>query len=365
MCSEFGVACCSSSFSIPLTSNSPLTMLFVPKTRQFTPGSQICPEKLGLYPTFFVLPNPQLQFCVKSIIMKIDLRFFTLIISTSFFTLLNAQTPPNSGFEQWNTTSDKNPTGWSSLNWTTQFGAPYTCSKTNDAHSGNFAVKLATTVYVSDTVDGLMFTGEWPSGGYPRFGYAFNRRPLKLTGYYKFTTASGDSSLMAVRLTLWNDTFFRQDTVGDGVFFGKATASYTYFEIPINYYKGGKPDTASIIILGSSKSTLDVRGNPGNTLYLDDLAYEYSTGIKEEILPEPAASIYPNPSNGMFHIEYANREPVTIKVFDLYGKELLVTEVNEGSGDVDLTGFADGVYSITILSRTMNRSFKVTKATTE
>jgi len=293
--------------------------------------------------------------------MKINLRFFIFAISTLCFTVSNAQAPPNAGFEQWNSTSDKNPTGWSSLNWTAvQFGAPYTCARSVDAHTGNYAVKISTMLYFTDTIDGLMFTGDWPTGGYPQFGYAYNRRPLKLTGYYKFSTSSGDSSLIAMWLTRWNDTTYSADTIGNGSFYGKATANYTYFELPITYLRGGKPDSASIVVLGSSKSTIDVRGNPGNTLYIDDLAYEYSTGIREEVFPELA--LYPNPSSGIFHLEGLESEQTTIRVYDAYGKEVLTGELAGSGGEIDMTGLADGVYSVSVLSGSVNRSFKIVKS---
>lgn len=296
--------------------------------------------------------------------MKINLRFLAFSISTACFMCLNAQTPPNGGFEQWNSTSDKNPTGWASLNWTAvQFGAPYTCARAIDAHSGNYAVKLSTMLYFTDTIDGLMFTGDWPSSGYPLFGYPYNRRPLKLTGYYKFSTSSGDSSLIAMWLTRWNDTTYSQDTIGNASFYGKAAANYTYFELPITYYKGGKPDSATIVILGSSKSTINVRGNPGNTLYIDDLAYEYSTGIREEIFPELA--IYPNPSNGIFHMENLDGGPITVRILDLYGKEILVSEMPGDAGDIDVTSLADGMYTVAVLSGNMSKSFKIVKAAME
>lgn len=293
--------------------------------------------------------------------MKINLRFFIFAISALCFTVSNAQTPPDGGFEQWNSTPDKNPAGWSSLNWTAvQFGAPYTCARSIDAHTGNYAAKISTMLYFTDTIDGLMFTGDWPIGGYPQFGYAYNRRPLKLTGYYKFSTTSGDSSLIAIWLTKWNDTTGTADTIGNGSFYGQATASYTYFELPITYLKAGKPDTAAIVVLGSSRSTIDVRGNPGNTLYIDDLAYEYSTGIREEVFPELA--IYPNPSSGMFHLEGLEAGPTTIRVYDIYGKEVLASTIHDSAGDIDITGLASGVYSVSVLSGNVSRSLRVVKS---
>lgn len=280
---------------------------------------------------------------------KNALIILNLLISTMG---LFGQNLLNGNFETWNT--DKNPTGWCSLNWTaTQFGTPYTCSKTVDRHGGTYAMKITTIKYGTNTVDGIAFTGSWdnPPNDLPRFGYPYTKRPLKLKGYYKFSSTSGDSGVVAIRLTRWNSAKGSQDTIGSGRFFTKPNSTYTYFEIPITYYMPGAPDTASVIVLGSAETTLTQRGQAGNTLFIDDLSYEHSIGITEPLMAENGLSIYPNPCSGYVTIGLPYSGPANLKIFDQLGREIMCTQVESANAEIDLSSLPNGIYSVHVESQ--------------
>jgi hypothetical protein len=298
-------------------------------------------------PFCFASRNKTFNFAENFRTMKKNIPIILCMTLFSSIGMLSGQNVPNGDFEAWDTSSN-NPTGWSSLNWTSQFGAPYTCSKSSSKHGGNYAMKLTTITFGTEIIDGIAFIGTWnnPTTDFPQFGYPYTKRPLKLKGYYKFSTTSNDSGLVAIRLTKWNSIKGSQDTIGGGVFFTTPVNTYTYFEIPITYDMSGMPDTASIIVLGSAETTFDQRGQAGNTLFIDDLSYELSTGVSEPVMAGNGLSVYPNPCTGYVTVSLPGPGPARLRVFDPIGREILCMQVETASAEIDLSAFPSGIYSI-------------------
>ncbi len=79
-------------------------------------------------------------------------------------------------------------------------------------------------------------------------------------------------------------------------------------------------------------------------------------GISTSVNPESSSStdlqIYPNPGNGIFNIRTKGIEAGVIEVITLEGKRIYKTEVLRNSTDykVDLSGYAQGIYLVTINS---------------
>ena len=67
----------------------------------------------------------------------------------------------------------------------------------------------------------------------------------------------------------------------------------------------------------------------------------YVTNIAEE---STVASIYPNPSNGLFNISDSNIE--SIEVYDITGKLVMQQNINASNATIDLTNKAKGVYTL-------------------
>lgn len=71
--------------------------------------------------------------------------------------------------------------------------------------------------------------------------------------------------------------------------------------------------------------------------------------IKNVLENDLAIKIYPNPSQGNFKIEIKTetRESLTVKIFDVFGKQVLETKIKE-SLEVKTTNWAKGMYFISI-----------------
>ncbi len=59
-------------------------------------------------------------------------------------------------------------------------------------------------------------------------------------------------------------------------------------------------------------------------------------------------SVYPNPSTGIFTVDLSNTNAESLQVIDVTGKVVLQQDVNSTATTVDLTGFANGIYTLKI-----------------
>ncbi|HAF28270.1 MAG TPA: hypothetical protein DCG75_04395 [Bacteroidales bacterium] len=83
------------------------------------------------------------------------------------------------------------------------------------------------------------------------------------------------------------------------------------------------------------------------------------TGIGK--LKEYGINIYPNPSNGKFTIETANKNASDLSVFDLSGKVVYKGSLNNKSNEIDLSGLAKGIYilQLNIKSETISARISI------
>lgn len=92
-------------------------------------------------------------------------------------------------------------------------------------------------------------------------------------------------------------------------------------------------------------------------------AYSSDVGLAEEIAFDPipsAASIYPNPTNGVINILLKSElKPTQIDVFDNYGKKLLSKTTLDETASFDLSGYAKGIYMVTVRNNDYIKTFKV------
>lgn len=70
-----------------------------------------------------------------------------------------------------------------------------------------------------------------------------------------------------------------------------------------------------------------------------------STGIAEEKVKNAGLKIYPNPSSGIFKVEWAGNENTRLQVFNLFGEEVLQ---QTNSNLVDLSNFPAGAYFVKV-----------------
>ena len=73
---------------------------------------------------------------------------------------------------------------------------------------------------------------------------------------------------------------------------------------------------------------------------------DISTGLSH--LKENTASIFPNPSTGVFSIEITTKEKHTIQIYDIAGNEVHAQTIENGKATIDANHLSAGIYNISI-----------------
>ncbi|MBK9730959.1 MAG: hypothetical protein IPO83_06700 [Chitinophagaceae bacterium] len=196
----------------------------------------------------------------------------------------NAQNAtPNAGFEDWTAVNFFGnffiPNSWDNLDSSTAIINILTCQRTEDAHSGSYAVKLV-SYYVNigtivDTANGIITTGNLitipPYGNVG--GITYHERPDSISGWFKYAPVGGDSTFIEFSLFAPNG-----DTIGIALLkIGATISNYTRFSAPVKYFSSETPDLSRWLI--SSGNGYDAI--PGSTLFVDDVSLLFTTGIHE------------------------------------------------------------------------------------
>jgi len=279
--------------------------------------------------------------------------------TTLLFTLLaviavNAQdTITNPGFERWiNQGIFEDPQGWNTLNpLTSALGTVVAFKATGaDAHTGDNAIKLISKNILNTPTASLVTTGtvniqqQSVDGGYP-----ISVRPVALGGWYKYAPVNGDSATFSIQLTKWDGA--NRIVVGTGgIKTGVAQSSYTAFSVPVTYLTADVPDTVQILFVSSGENYANV----GTTLFIDDVFYDFSTGINESAIAQ--TSLFPNPAEGKATLKFIvdNNDAVNINLYNTLGqhvRNLYTGHSGNGTNQVQFStaGLPAGVYILQLM----------------
>jgi hypothetical protein len=233
------------------------------------------------------------------------------IVTILFFLMLgagavSAQTPiTNGGFENWPTSGNIDPIGWSSSDdFLTQFGLgdPHGCEKETTAanvYAGTSSVVLTTKSVAIPTIGNFTIAGilnigksslSLPSLQLTVGGVAYASRPDSLVFAYQYITppTTTDSGVITVTLTQAssnNSTI----PIGSAKVYLSYSSTYSVYKAKINYESAQNPDTLKI--QAQSSAALFMNGVDGAQLWLDDVkfvgldtifkAYIHPTGLKK------------------------------------------------------------------------------------
>jgi hypothetical protein len=270
------------------------------------------------------------------------MRIFTIVLLIIAFSYnIHAQSVPNGDFELGaDTLSLKD---WHTINELTGIFFPFT--RTTDAYSGGYAVKLQTLEIFNTKVPGIISLGKITIGNVQGSIY-FPYKPDKLIGMYKHPTDK-DASLISV-FFLKNDGN-KVDTIGKGSFIPEGNVNeYEQFEIDIVYKSTVVPDSMNIILISDSEVA-------NSTFYIDNLEFIYNT-INVHKIQESKVEVYPNPANSFIIIKANGISDNNYLLMNLFGKILMSGTVDENSL-IDISKHPAGVYFIVI----DNKKIKILK----
>ena len=277
-----------------------------------------------------------------------------LLVVLISFSFIRSQVP-NGGFENW-TTSEPDF-------WTTNNSDPYfTVTQSNSTHSGSSALKGECIPFVPPFLPVMGPVGICDGDTDEGFPIEFRFNSLK--GFYKFNPQGGDQ--IYISLLLLADTA----AIGVGAILLNSATSYTEFGIPITYIDASTPNKC-IISFQILNPVGGVNVTLGSEMYLDDLelSMDMVSDVENEFQPLSfqLKQNYPNPFNPSTKISYSipQQENVTLKVYDLLGKEvatLLNEEKPAGNYEIDFnaSSLSSGVYLYKIQAGSYVESKKMT-----
>lgn len=241
--------------------------------------------------------------------MKIATISSLLIILVS----ISAAQIPNSGFENW---SGGEPVDWFTSN-VPGTATPVTQSST--ARSGSSALRGEVVAFpVIGALQPVVQSGTDAEG------FPISARHATFSGYYRFSPQNADK-FSVVCLVAKNGT-----SVGGGAIeITAAAATYTQFNVDIQYITDDTPDTCIVQfqIVGPNGSDFTI----GSYVLIDDLSFSglvtSADGDGGTVpLEFGITANYPNPFNGItnFGLTVAEKGFVDVRVYDILGREVAV-----------------------------------------
>ena len=183
-------------------------------------------------------------------------------------------------------------------------------------------------------------------------GKPFTAKPTALEGWYKCTPVNGDSAAIEIQLQKNGVTL----GVGRKVTTDKIT-DWTKFSVPVNYTLPDEtPDTIIVIFSASGNydftdinTLLKCQGQPGSTLYLDNVEYSYETGVKEFFDPAVKLNVYPNPAADKVHLQMEKETAATVIIYDYLIRKVGEFSINGTQLDIDIRHYEAGSYLINVV----------------
>ncbi len=121
--------------------------------------------------------------------------------------------------------------------------------------------------------------------------------------------------------------------------------------------------TAVIAVSPSVTTTYTVNGSSNGCSNVSTVtqAVNSCVGIQTNANQSSAISVYPNPSTGIFTVEFANGLNKTINVTDITGRVVLTTSSTSDKVNVNISNLSNGIYYIKVISNNNTEVIKVVK----
>ncbi len=274
---------------------------------------------------------------------------------------IQAQNLVNGGFEDWDDLAGglyTQPTGWSSLNVLALLSAPQTVTKTTDAQEGSFAARLETKTFFGNLIAGLLYLGDFDVSqgingvqeGIPFAG----GRPERFTGWYKYESVNGDSAVVFAQLWRYNLQTGKRDTIAQAATsFLNSTTSYTQFEIDFTYYSSEQPDSVYVVLVSSGAGG-EGQGQVGSTLFIDNVLFDYTTGIVPLFGTSVAVDVYPIPATHQLTVQLSEAlHQASLEIYNLQSQLMLQTPLSDLQTQLDVSSLSAGAYTYRITAAGM------------
>jgi len=264
-------------------------------------------------------------------------------------------TIPNPGFENWTLGGNyEDPDGWFTLNQGTSITGVETVTKTSDAHSGSYAIRLETKKVLTETVPGTAVAGVLNLLTLEvNPGFDIPGNPITLTGWHKYQPFLLDAGSIEVLLSKWNPALKIREPVGSGIFVQPLPInSYTSFTLDLIYTSSDTADTAIITLLSGSPTN-----SPGSVLFIDDLNFSFPPPLTvniEDISASKDITAFPNPASHHVLISTPDGKAAYIELRDFTGRLVSQVPVSSDQTQVSVQELPIGNYTYLLVDETGN-----------
>jgi hypothetical protein len=214
-------------------------------------------------------------------------------------------------------------------------------SRTTDAASGNYAIKLVNKpASFVDVLPGMVFTATtlFKADLGPSFPMADKYKRMSFS--YKYKPQGSDTALGDIAM------FFEGVEVGRGkIQITNTVNTYTRANVTIVYPQTfiGKPDSAAVLFSAGSANS----GVEGSEFFVDDIEIGFPLG--EELTEAKQMHIYPNPSKDIVFIEGSFiSQPHSYAVYDVQGRMLKNISASSFQGSINIQDLESGIYIIRV-----------------
>jgi len=231
-----------------------------------------------------------------------------------------------------------------------------TCFRSDEVHSGAYAVRLYTQqiallqVLIPGVVGTLSLNWAILNAtlGVP---YTFPAKAKSFQGWYKSAPLNGDSAGAVILLSKWNPITNHRDTIGSKRLVFKGTVSeYTFFEADINYKVANVlPDTITVLLLSSAgyntSNMLGSVGRVGSQAWFDDVTLTDVNGFHYSLVPEVEVKLYPNPAKDIMIVELGKAvKNGQFQIYSIDGKQLDAFPSDQVQNQVSVASLQPGSY---------------------
>lgn len=299
------------------------------------------------------------------------LLFISVLLS---FSVQSQSQPENPGFEDgWEDVSPSNtnlePLDWSSIQSgipesISQF-APQVLFQTDDAHSGNYGVRLknAFVAIAGIVANGLITNGRVLTNfnpelsdvhtevDDPRWNTPFASRPDSMVGFYKYNSEDGDNPVIQILLHSGTTGKIPDPSEVNYVAYNAYSlpatdvTQWTRFSFALDYLNENDP-TYLLVNISAGNGT---DAKTGSELWLDDLSFVYNSSSIDEFELESLVRVYAADQQITIDLtQVINSTSYKVSLFDLTGK--MVQELTQRGGEIQRSEFLKpGLYLCSII----------------
>lgn len=222
--------------------------------------------------------------------------------------------------------------------------------ETTNPQSGSYAMKLvskAPPTFIPGAIGTISpdFIAEFLNNGGldVRKNFAFVERPVALMGYYKYTPVAGDSAAIDFAVYQGDNELATALKIEKNM-----VSSWKDFYLPLNYQSEELPNKVKILFVASAGYDFDnlenCEGRENSTLYIDNVAFAYASGLIEPLLHSQPINCYPNPADAYLNFDFGQILQGDLWIYTIHGALVKKVHVTESTYRLNLSELKTGNY---------------------